>query len=119
MNTHAPFVFVRRYFLPRGSRRGKPLLEGRQWFPGYRCIQHIRVEVGFIRPANGAQFRIEPYPREVLALLERSKHTHDINQCGDIHFTCNTILEPNPETIATEGANSFHMFVIAAAAVIC
>ncbi len=56
-------------------------------------MEHVRVQVGPPRPANGAQFGVHPHGQEVGAFEQRLEHPVEADEPGQIDLSRHTVIE--------------------------
>ena len=65
--------------------------DGLTRYPG---IEHVRVQIGPIRPANRAKFGINTNFREFCEIFQWGEHAIKSNQLGYVDFTLCAVIEP-------------------------
>ena len=56
-------------------------------------VHYVGVEVGVIRPQDGAQFRMDRHPGEERWITERLEHTRESDQLRHVNDTLDAVIE--------------------------
>src|SRR5437763_646115 len=61
---------------------------------GYPSVENVGVEIGPVRPEDGAEFRIDAHRCESLRVAKLREHAVEFEELCEVHLASDVVFEP-------------------------